>query len=157
MKLYQTAKTLCNERAELGVVLRAYKNMYYLISFSALLLCRGEKMNYEYSNYAKLLEPIRDLIVDVSYGIEPTNKEPINDKLQRYETALVSIEAINPPIVIKNEHKLLITVLRKWLSVIKQGDISADGNVVNFMVLKLMHVQKELKQVLIEIAQKFNN
>ncbi len=114
-------------------------------------------MNYEYSNYAKLLEPIRDLIVDVSYGIEPTNKEPINDKLQRYETALVSIEAINPPIVIKNEHKLLITVLRKWLSVIKQGDISADGNVVNFMVLKLMHVQKELKQVLIEIAQKFNN
>lgn len=114
-------------------------------------------MKLEYINYARLLEPLGDLMIEISNDIEVGKLSSLENAINRYDQAISAIEKVNPPTIIKTEHSMLTKSLRSWLEATKDGaELKSEESVQNSLV-KQKQAEVDITKHIDQIVVKFNS
>ncbi len=131
-----------------------------LISSNYLTIVgRGEvrNMKKEYIDYALKLQPIGDLIIEISNLIDSNDAETLEKSVSRYEYASKELQSIVPPKVIKELSDQLNNALVVWIGTVKKMVVLGTDEEAKKQIAAQKNAETVIKNIIDEIVFTFQN
>ncbi|WP_042472685.1 hypothetical protein [Bacillus ndiopicus] len=114
-------------------------------------------MKKEYIDYALKLQPIGDLIIEISNLIDSNDAETLEKSVSRYEYASKELQSIVPPKVIKELSDQLNNALVVWIGTVKKMVVLGTDEEAKKQIAAQKNAETVIKNIIDEIVFTFQN
>lgn len=114
----------------------------------------GEKMTNKYLEYARRLQSIGDIIVEISNSIQVGNLESVKETEEKFDYANAAAEDIKSPSEVSEEHKELVNALRLWNLANKQANGMKSENIIENAQAAMLKYQSVIEDITDRIVHK---